>query len=413
MGSIGYGYGSEWHLLAYLGRRRDELSDHVRKLTGATSVEWLDFPRTEIGSSAEWKGLDFIGARSVQNAWKAFWPQHAGIHNWDAVARIDVDGTVEWLLVEAKAHLGEIESNCGAKPEGGRGTITAALELTKKALGVGADRDWLNRYYQFCNRIAVADFLRRNGIPTKLLFIYFTGDFAEGRECPSNEAGWRQALAAQDEHIGLPKKGHALETHIHKLFLPVIATARSEDKPADTTKDAALILKATQFAAEKHRVQRRKDKEASPYINHPIAVATMLATVGRIHDVVTLSAAILHDTIEDTETTPGELERLFGAAVRALVVEVTDDKSLPKEVRKRLQIEHAVGASREAKAIKLGDKICNVTDVTDNPPADWSVERRRQYLDWTDQVIAGCRGTNKWLEQRYDKELGRARTKLC
>ena len=127
---------------------------------------------------------------------------------------------------------------------------------------------------------------------------------------------------------------------------------------------------------------------------------------------LTLSAAILHDTIEDTETSPEEIVRLFGKEVLALVIEVTDDKSLPKEVRKKLQIEHARSASSPAKAIKLGDKISNVLDVTDNPPADWSIERRREYLDWTEQVIAGCRGANPALERRYDEVLGLARAAL-
>ncbi len=411
MGKIGHGYGSEWHLLSYLGRRRTDLSNQVGRVTGATAVEWLDFPQTADGSSAEWKGLDFVEDPTVQKAWKAFWPQHAGIQNWDAVARLDVDGTTEWLLVEAKAHIGEIKSNCGAKPEGGRGTITAALDETKRSLGVDAGRDWLNFYYQFCNRIAVADFLRRHGIPARLLFIYFTGDTAEGAECPADEVGW-PALAAQSEYVGLPETGHLFDGRIHTLFLPVSSSVRPDSRPKDRTKDAALILKAVQFAADKHRSQRRKDKEASPYINHPIAVANTLATIGRINDVLTLAAAILHDTIEDTETSPEEIVRLFGKEVLALVLEVTDDKSLPKEVRKQRQIEHAASASSQAKAIKLGDKISNVLDVTDSPPADWSIQRRRDYLDWTEQVIAGCRGANPGLEGRYDEVLGRARAAL-
>lgn len=106
MGTIGYGYGSEWHLLSYLGRHRDELNDCVKKETGAIAVEWLDFPRRETNRSAdaEWKGLDFIDDVEVQKAWGSFWPQHSGIQNWDAVARLEVDGKREWLLVEAKAH---------------------------------------------------------------------------------------------------------------------------------------------------------------------------------------------------------------------------------------------------------------------------------------------------------------------
>lgn len=221
MGSIGHGYGSEWHLLSYLGRRRDELSTRVARMAGASAVEWLDFPRTEAGACAEWKGLDFIEDPKLQAAWQAFWPQHAGIQNWDAIARLVVSGREEWLLVEAKAHIGEIKSNCGAKAEGGRDTIVAAFKETKTSLGVDSGRDWLNCYYQFCNRIAVADFLLRHKIPAQLLFVYFVGDTAKGRECPEDEGGWLHALTAQDEYVGLPGTGHALEGRIHKLFLPV------------------------------------------------------------------------------------------------------------------------------------------------------------------------------------------------
>jgi guanosine-3',5'-bis(diphosphate) 3'-pyrophosphohydrolase len=167
-----------------------------------------------------------------------------------------------------------------------------------------------------------------------------------------------------------------------------------------------------QFAARKHRSQRRKDVEASPYINHPIEVATILATIGAVADLPTLIAAILHDTIEDTETTPEELEERFGAEVRSLVLEVTDDKRLPKAERKRLQIEHAPSISAKAKLVKLGDKIANVRDVTATPPAGWSAARRREYLDWTEQVVGGCRGSNAALESHYDQVLRSGRAVL-
>jgi (p)ppGpp synthase/HD superfamily hydrolase len=176
--------------------------------------------------------------------------------------------------------------------------------------------------------------------------------------------------------------------------------------------DLALLLHALSFAAYKHRDQRRRNREASPYINHPIDVASIIANVGGVADLVTLVGAILHDTIEDTETTSAELEEEFGLEVRQLVAEVTDDKALPKSERKRLQIEHAPTISTRAKLIKLGDKICNIRDISQSPPADWSVARRREYLDWTEQVVAGCRGTNEKLEQFYDDYLKRVREQL-
>ncbi len=168
---------------------------------------------------------------------------------------------------------------------------------------------------------------------------------------------------------------------------------------------AAAILKALHFAANKHRDQRRKDVEASPYINHPIEVAELLAREGGVTDPVTLQAGILHDTIEDTDTTPEELERAFGADVRRVVEEVTDDKSLAKADRKRLQIEHAPHLSDHARQVKIADKISNVVGVTVAPPADWSLQRRQEYLDWTEQVVAGCRGANPALEKFYDQIL--------
>ena len=173
-----------------------------------------------------------------------------------------------------------------------------------------------------------------------------------------------------------------------------------------------VILKALHFAANKHRDQRRKDVEASPYINHPIEVAELLARVGGVTDPVTLQGAVLHDTIEDTKTTPEELEAAFGQEVRRVVEEVTDDKRLPKLERKRLQIEHAPHLSERAKQIKIADKISNILGVTQAPPADWTLERRQEYLNWTEQVVTGCRGCNAPLEDFYDRVLAEGRRVL-
>jgi guanosine-3',5'-bis(diphosphate) 3'-pyrophosphohydrolase len=182
---------------------------------------------------------------------------------------------------------------------------------------------------------------------------------------------------------------------------------------SDERVDAAILLAAIEFASRKHSMQRRKNEEESPYINHPIAVAHLLADTGGITDPITLMAAVLHDTIEDTETTPSELDERFGKRVRKLVEEMTDDKSLDKVERKRLQIEHSPHLSHRAKEIKLADKIANVRDVTDSPPADWSLARRIEYLDWTEKVVARCRGTNPALEKLYDEVLKKGRAKLA
>jgi guanosine-3',5'-bis(diphosphate) 3'-pyrophosphohydrolase len=176
--------------------------------------------------------------------------------------------------------------------------------------------------------------------------------------------------------------------------------------------NAAHLLKAIAFAAEKHRHQTRKDAEESPYIIHPIAVATVLAVEGDVSDEATLLAAILHDTVEDTETTLAELEENFGSEVAGLVSELTDDKSLKKGERKRLQVEHARDSSPRAKQIKIADKISNVRDIVVSPPADWPLERRREYLTWSERVVAGCRGVNPKLDRAFDEAIGEARQAL-
>ena len=125
-----------------------------------------------------------------------------------------------------------------------------------------------------------------------------------------------------------------------------------------------------------------------------------------------LQAAILHDTIEDTQTTPQELGEHFGQEVRLLVQELTDDKSLPKQERKQLQIEHAPHLSVAAKQIKMADKICNLADITPTQPIDWSLQRKRDYLDWAERVVAGCRGCSPQLEQHFDAVLKEKRQTL-
>lgn len=177
--------------------------------------------------------------------------------------------------------------------------------------------------------------------------------------------------------------------------------------------DFGKILKALQFAARKHRDQRRKGGQHAPYINHPIDVTEILWRVGKVRDVVTLLGALLHDTIEDTDTSPDELRDLFGEEVLSVVLEVTDDKSLPKAERKRLQVASAPHKSARARQIKLADKISNVTEITLDPPMDWSLERRKEYLDWTERVIDGLRGQNPELEALYDQALAQGRRQLA
>lgn len=172
--------------------------------------------------------------------------------------------------------------------------------------------------------------------------------------------------------------------------------------------DITTLIRAADFAAQRHRNQRRKDADASPYINHPLALARVLAVEGGVADVATICAALLHNTIEDTETSAAELVAEFGEEIAAIVQEVTDDKALPKAARKQAQIDHATQLSHRAKLVKLADKTCNLRDVASTPPGDWSLERRREYFDWAGAVVDRLRGAHPALEAVFD-EAFRAR----
>ena len=172
------------------------------------------------------------------------------------------------------------------------------------------------------------------------------------------------------------------------------------------------LLHAASFAAQKHTGQKRKGERGEPYINHPLEVANLIANIGGVGDIDVLMAAILHDTVEDCGVLGEEIALLFGEKVAGYVLEVTDDKSLPKAERKRLQVEHAPHLSHGAKIVKLADKISNINDITNSPPADWTIERRREYIEWGVSVVAGLRGINESLEAHFDSLAARARRRL-
>jgi len=177
--------------------------------------------------------------------------------------------------------------------------------------------------------------------------------------------------------------------------------------------DLNKILQAASFAAKKHTKQKRKGAAGEPYINHPLEVANLIANVGGVSYTDVLIAAILHDTVEDCGVTRDEIAEAFGEAVAGYVMEVTDDKSLPKAERKRLQVEHAPHLSHGAKIVKLADKISNITDIANSPPADWPVERRLEYIDWGVAVVDGLRGANAQLESHFDQLVDRARVMVA
>lgn len=166
--------------------------------------------------------------------------------------------------------------------------------------------------------------------------------------------------------------------------------------------DIASIVKAAHYAADKHRYCRRKDADRTPYINHPLALADILANEGHVTDVDVLVAALLHDVVEDTETSLDEIADVFGGVIAGIVDEVSDDKDLPKAERKQVQIETMAGKSSNAKLVKIADKISNLRDIVAHPPADWSDDRKQAYFDFSRDVVASCRGLNAPLEKAFD-----------
>jgi len=167
--------------------------------------------------------------------------------------------------------------------------------------------------------------------------------------------------------------------------------------------DIVRITRALDFAARKHAGHRRKGLAAEPYINHLAEVALLLAVATDGKDTELVMAGLLHDCIEDQGVRFEELAELFGADVADLVGEVTDDKSLAKAERKRLQIEHAPHKSERARMLKIADKISNLHSMSSSPPKDWDVKRRREYFEWAKAVVAGCRGVSPSLEAKFDE----------
>jgi (p)ppGpp synthase/HD superfamily hydrolase len=176
--------------------------------------------------------------------------------------------------------------------------------------------------------------------------------------------------------------------------------------------DIILIMRAADFAARRHVHQRRKGVGAEPYVNHLVEVADLLAGATGGSDAVLIAAGLLHDTLEDTETTFDELAELFSEEIAVLVGEVTDDKSLPKAERKRLQIATAASKSVRARLIKIADKTSNLRALADSPPAGWGLPRIAEYVDWAEQVVARCRGLNAALEQAFDIAAAQARAAI-
>jgi guanosine-3',5'-bis(diphosphate) 3'-pyrophosphohydrolase len=201
--------------------------------------------------------------------------------------------------------------------------------------------------------------------------------------------------------------GKAFENEMTSRVATILGRLIVQPESLDVSQSATeqplnQIMRALSFAAAKHRDQRRKDVQASPYINHPIALANILTVEVGVTDPAVICAAVLHDTVEDTETTVEELVDQFGVEISSIVAEVTDDKTLLKRERKQRQIQHAGTVSEKARLVKLADKIANLRDIAASPPADWDVVRKREYFDWAAQVVNRIRGTHPALEALFD-----------
>ncbi len=173
--------------------------------------------------------------------------------------------------------------------------------------------------------------------------------------------------------------------------------------------DVLLLARAFRFAAEHHSGQTRKGAAAEPYVNHAADVACRVAEATGGRDAILVAAALLHDTVEDTAATAEVLREHFGDEVTGLVLEVTDDPSLPEAERRQAQVDHAPHLSPRAKRLKLADKASNLTQIVESPPADWSVERMRGYIDWAERVLGGLRGVDPAMEATLEQAIRRAR----
>lgn len=221
MGQMALGYGSEFHLLRWMGRHRTEFDNRVKKVLNIDNIDWLDFDFNCKGTNLdkEIKGIDFVLSNSkLNNDWKSEWPQTGNSMNWDAIGYYSDENQENcWILVEAKAHIAEIYSKCNA---GAKSMVIIDKILNKTAcnLGLVYNKYWLEKYYQQANRLYVYDLLRRNGIKAKLLNIYFIGDMSNrSRKSPQTQTGWDMPIAEKNKCFGVSKGN----SYLYDMFLDV------------------------------------------------------------------------------------------------------------------------------------------------------------------------------------------------
>ena len=209
-----------------MGRHRKLFDERVSNAVGrpGASINWLDFgfAPNKLWPDAELRGLEFLydWRPDLKPSWEAFWPTGGGLQTWDAVGRLCAEPGPDLLLLEAKSHVDEMDSDCRAKNPGGLLKIQRSFEEVKRSLGASPDADWTRGYYQAANRIATLYFLQREHVPARLLFVYFLGDRVSARKCPRTAEEWKPAINAQWAHLGLATD-HCLANRVHGLFLPV------------------------------------------------------------------------------------------------------------------------------------------------------------------------------------------------
>ncbi|OPL19583.1 MAG: hypothetical protein AVO35_09710 [Candidatus Aegiribacteria sp. MLS_C] len=219
-------YGSAWHLLRFLGYHRELLNDRVCAATGISAIKWLDFGFARENGDSGLSGMDFLrGGNSREEkaleAWKGFWPRSVTLHPWDAVGKVlAFDGSTEWILVEARAHVQELHSSCGAVSPGSLERISGVVSRTAVSLGVEFSESWMSEYYQYASRLVVLDFLETRGVMARLVCICFCGDRRpDGLFCPSSEREWRPALQRMYSRLGLSESGNGIMKRVHHVFL--------------------------------------------------------------------------------------------------------------------------------------------------------------------------------------------------
>lgn len=231
MSKIGYGYGSEWHLLRYLGYHRNNLNSELQKIKVFRNkeIEWLDFKFSGkniiLQQDEEYKGVEFLNNTYLSKKFATYWPSKGNVQNWDAVGIIKNDQGNEWILVEAKANIPEIESDCGASSQNSLNMIDNAFLKTISFLNINSKTplNWRKNYYQFCNRLALLKFLLDEGIDAYLLFIYFYGDTNPNHKCPQIKQDWDNELNKMYNHVGINQANinPIYFEKVHKLYLSV------------------------------------------------------------------------------------------------------------------------------------------------------------------------------------------------